>query len=170
MSGGTAREVNLFDAGTQTNSSAAAATNYAAVIMGLNKMLENTVSAGGTLKIASASSRSISMMETFPRPLVIGYLGFDLPVLDGARLGPPVPTQAVLENKPVYPAAPYGPDDNSETIRTWLRRAAAANEKTNKEKLEAWLKGKGADLRIGTFLNGGTYAELREQAVRELAK
>lgn len=52
---------------------------------------------GGSLKITAASARSVSMAETFPRPLVIGYLGFDVAIGPGGSLGAPVPTFAVLD-------------------------------------------------------------------------
>src|SRR5262249_56726716 len=35
--------------------------------------------------------------EASPRPLVIGYLGFDMAIGPGGVLGPPIPTHAVLE-------------------------------------------------------------------------
>jgi hypothetical protein len=54
---------------------------------------------GGTVKIVSASAGSISLSETFARPLVVGYLGFDIPILAGGMLGAPIPTHAVLEGR-----------------------------------------------------------------------
>ena len=57
---------------------------------------------GASVKVTMASDRSVSLTETFDRPLVIGYLAFDLPILPGGELGPPVSTQAQLERrKPV---------------------------------------------------------------------
>jgi len=52
---------------------------------------------GGTLKVASASSGSISLIETFPRPLVIGYVGFDSVIGYDGLPGPPFSSYAVLE-------------------------------------------------------------------------
>jgi hypothetical protein len=52
---------------------------------------------GGTVKINYASHRSISMSETFDRPLVIGFLGFDFPVLDEGTLGAPIATLNQVE-------------------------------------------------------------------------
>jgi hypothetical protein len=54
-------------------------------------------SAGATFKITAASARSVSLVETFSRPLVIGYLGFDIAILERGDVGPPIPTFAVLE-------------------------------------------------------------------------
>jgi hypothetical protein len=38
---------------------------------------------GGTLKFNSVSSRSVSMSESFPRPVIIGYNGFSLAIARG---------------------------------------------------------------------------------------
>lgn len=56
-----------------------------------NKISE-PLAAGGTIKFASASSSSVTLSESFDRLLVIGYLGFDVPVFKGADLGAPIPT------------------------------------------------------------------------------
>lgn len=53
--------------------------------------------AGGTIKFASASSSSVTLSESFDRLLVIGYLGFDVPVFKGAVLGAPIPTFQIFD-------------------------------------------------------------------------
>jgi hypothetical protein len=53
---------------------------------------------GGSVRFTAASSRSISMSEEFDPPLVIGYLGFDIPLLEGGNLGDAIPTHALLNN------------------------------------------------------------------------
>lgn len=69
----------------------------------LNRMVEgilskagDTLIPGGTVKVVAASAHTISLVETFPRPLVIGYLGFDFPIDQYGFLGPPIPTHAIL--------------------------------------------------------------------------
>lgn len=69
----------------------------------LNRMVEgilsktgDTLIPGGTVKVVAASANTISLVEAFPRPLVIGYLGFDFPIDQYGFLGPPVPTHAIL--------------------------------------------------------------------------
>ncbi|CUS38282.1 hypothetical protein COMA1_50023 [Candidatus Nitrospira nitrosa] len=69
----------------------------------LNRMVEgilskagDTLIPGGTVKVVAASANTISLVETFPRPLVIGYLGFDFPIDQYGFLGPPIPTHAIL--------------------------------------------------------------------------
>jgi hypothetical protein len=52
---------------------------------------------GGSLRLAAASSRGVSIDETFDPPVVFGYLGFDCAVFKGGVLGPPIPTYAVLD-------------------------------------------------------------------------
>jgi hypothetical protein len=54
---------------------------------------------GGSIRIAAASRNSVSMSETFPRPLVIGYVAFDRPISPGGVLGPSVPTFQRLERR-----------------------------------------------------------------------
>jgi len=68
----------------------------------INEALERSLPAsgtGGSLKVVAASTRSITLSETFPKPLVIGYLGFDLQILKGGVLGAPIPTRAVMEGE-----------------------------------------------------------------------
>ena len=77
--------------------------NYNEALAALNTVVSNELP-GGKVKIAAASSRSITLSETFPRPLVIGYVGFDLPILEGGRLGPPISTLAQLTAERTIPS------------------------------------------------------------------
>ena len=52
---------------------------------------------GGSLRVVAASSRSVSMDETFKPPVVFGYLGFDCAITDNGQLGAPIPTYALLQ-------------------------------------------------------------------------
>jgi len=60
---------------------------------------------GAKVKIATASSRSVTLSEEFERPLVIGYIGFDLPILTGGRLGAAISTLAQLTERTTLPAS-----------------------------------------------------------------
>lgn len=51
---------------------------------------------GGALQLQSASARSVTLKETFARPLVIGYLALDCRIESGGRLSPAMPTLQVL--------------------------------------------------------------------------
>ena len=63
----------------------------------LAALIENSVAPpGGAFKIVQASSRTVTMNETFARPLVVGFLGFDFPVRKDGTLGPPLSTRARL--------------------------------------------------------------------------
>lgn len=82
----------------------AAAQNYQDTLSVFNNLLNDQLP-GGKVKVASASSRSVTLNEHFDRPLVIGYVGFDMPILEGGRLGAPISTLAQLTDVPVIPAA-----------------------------------------------------------------
>jgi hypothetical protein len=62
--------------------------------------------AGGRVKFVGASSSSVSMVESFDRLLVIGYVGLDVPVFKGGILGFPVPTFQRLEGLAEAPMQP----------------------------------------------------------------
>ena len=82
--------------------------NYEGAIKAINNMLSEQLP-GGKVKIATASSRAVTLSETFERPLVIGYVGFDMQILEGGRLGPPISTLAQLTGEHTIPA--YGTDN-----------------------------------------------------------
>ena len=54
---------------------------------------------GGSVRIVQASDRAVTMNEVFPRPLVVGYLGVDIPVLSNGDLGTPIATRERLESR-----------------------------------------------------------------------
>lgn len=62
---------------------------------------------GGKLRFTSASSRSISLVETFDEPLVVGYIGLDMEVLKQRDLGPPIPTFSVIEQERQTLSVPF---------------------------------------------------------------
>jgi hypothetical protein len=100
---------------------------------------QNTI---GSVKVASMSRRSVAMAETFPRPLVIGYVGFDFPILPNGNLGEGIPTRARLEQ--VLARSP------SERIREWLY----ANPGVRVPETEQWLKQRGEDMDAVEFALG----------------
>ena len=119
---------------------------------------------GGTVKLAMATSRSVSLVETFRRPLVIGYLASDYPIGARGKCGPSVPTQSVLEGHGAVAGKPIeylGCDENCARIRPWIKQG------TNQQKLETWLEKKGGGIAIADFLTGD-YARLRQRVVVEL--
>ena len=94
---------------TQVGSGKDVTANYAKV----NEVLDRELGTapGGSVRVAAASSRSVSLVETFLRPLVVGYLAYDLPVLkqhvngrDELVLGAPLSTQKRVTNQPIAAA------------------------------------------------------------------
>ncbi|MDB6111071.1 MAG: hypothetical protein JWR69_2821 [Pedosphaera sp.] len=159
VSGGASKPVNLPEL-TATNT----VNNYANALSSLSDAISTAAMPGGTLKVAAASSRSISINESFPRPLAIGYLAFDLPVLDNGELGPPIPTQAALHQAKIIPAhaTKYGTDDQTPLIQRWLK-----SDPKHRDALREWLDTQGyAGHGITNILMGKDYAELRLKIVQ----
>ena len=119
---------------------------------------------GGTVKLAMATSRSVSLVETFRRPLVIGYLASDFAIGAGGKCAAPVPTLSVLEGQSPATGKTIeyrGCDENCTRIRPWIKQG------TNQKKLEDWLEQHGAAIAIADLLTGD-YAGLRQRAVADL--
>ncbi|HRI14915.1 MAG TPA: hypothetical protein PLX89_18110 [Verrucomicrobiota bacterium] len=89
-------------------------TNYLSLLNALNGMMDQAtpsipgggtanisspIKAGGAVKFVSAGESSVGLQQAFDRPLVIGYLGFDVPVYEGGDLGAPIPTFLRLTRK-----------------------------------------------------------------------
>ena len=101
LAAGVPRPVELLTLSGDQDTERATAQNYAAGVAELNEMVAAAEGAGGPgarVRVAAASARSISLTETFPNPLVIGYLGFDMKILADGLLGPPAPSLAVMES------------------------------------------------------------------------
>lgn len=62
--------------------------NQAAAMQTLSAALTDALP-GGSLRVAQASRSAVTLDETFDRPLAIGYVGFDVPVLRTGQLGAP---------------------------------------------------------------------------------
>lgn len=163
---GASKALELFDAGgaTAATNAADAAKSYQSVMTALSQSVASATP-GANITLASASSNSVAMNETFPRPLVIGYLAFDRPIGEAGILGPPIPTHARVTNKTVsYGTAVFGADENTKKIRTWLRASPS-----NRQALRDWLAAHGAaDVGTPLFVNGEEYRQLRASAVSAL--
>jgi hypothetical protein len=72
--------------------------DYVKTIETINKFADEHLP-GAKVKIATATSRSVTLSEEFERPLVIGYIGFDMAILKGGRLGIPISTLAQLKDE-----------------------------------------------------------------------
>jgi len=96
--------LELMTASNDGDPEKASVANYEGNLTKLNTAVEEATKLagaegakpGGALKIVSATSRSVGLQEKFPRPLVVGYLGFDMEILPGGRLGNAIPVYARL--------------------------------------------------------------------------
>lgn len=123
-----------------------------------------TMAVGGTVKLAMATSRSVSLVETFRRPLVIGYLASDFPIGAAGKCAAPIPTFSVLEGRGAAAGKTIeyqGCDENCARIRPWVKQG------TNSQKLGTWLEEQGGAIAIADLLTGD-YSRLRQRVVTEL--
>jgi hypothetical protein len=114
----------LVSSGSETGPARISVEDYKKNLDALNHALEKSTSGGpgGSVRVTSASTRTIGLKETLVPPLVIGYLGFDCEILEGGVLGPAIPTHALLSK---LATAPSGPADR--LSGTEERYAAAAD-------------------------------------------
>src|SRR5262249_52746605 len=91
--------------------SSSVAETYDKNLASLNKNLAGAIP-GGSVRMLQASSRSVGISETFPRPLVIGYLAFDFPVSPEGEIGEPTSTRSVLNGR----VRPF-----EKTLRTYFK-------------------------------------------------
>jgi hypothetical protein len=100
---GAAQNVPLVDLrNSQTDELKTVASSYREALSALSSAL-NAGLPGGSIRLASATRGSVILHEDFDRPLVLGYLGFDVPVRADGSLGPPVATKDVLEGRDIVP-------------------------------------------------------------------
>jgi hypothetical protein len=130
---GAATPVSLPTPRTGEDTEEVTLESYKQHIEKLNAMLDTVreVAAagtpGGALKVTAASAGSITLKQTFQRPLVIGYLGFDMEILEGGQLGPPVPTHAILTRERIssFSEGTFSPGTPKE-VREWNQAALTA--------------------------------------------
>jgi hypothetical protein len=177
-SGGAPKDVNLFEL-NNTNS----VENYTNIIQKLNDSIASAAAPGGSIKIASASSRSISMNETFNRPLVIGYLAFEYPILSEGGLGPAVSTFSRLSNQNIIKSphtnvltfAYDTKDPNADLLMAWLRKKdPTTGELVNQKALINWMRQNGkkefTKRQIPSIATSPEERDIRQQIVNELIK
>lgn len=100
----------------------------------LEKLFEpfNGENPGGSFRFTQIDQRTVSMKQTFDRPLVVGFAGFDVKVLPGGNLSAPIPSFTVLASD-LSPDKFSGPipftDDQglSKAYENWLLEDADAN-------------------------------------------
>jgi hypothetical protein len=167
---------------TSITPSTQASDNYTALLNALSNTANGTTGSaasaplaanlpkvGGSVQFTQASSLGVSLNETFDRPLVIGYLGFDVAVNNDGQLGPRVPTFGVLQGH-VIPSTSVvvqryvQPNADAQVIRAWFLA-----DPTHKAALNAWLAAHNEkDLGVVLWLNGGKTDEYT-QAIKDLS-
>jgi len=159
-SAGVSRPVDLLGLAS-TNESAA--SNYDAAFKKLNAQIEGSALPGGSLKLVSASGRSVSMEEEFPRPLVIGYLAYDRRILPNGELDAAQPMLLRIDPTFTDPGVLGAGTILSEQLRVYLR---SLDE--NRDELRSWLDRRGFDqLFIADFVRDPRYLDLQRQFVRD---
>lgn len=127
------------------------------------------IAAGGSVRVAMATSRSVSLVESFARPLVIGYLATDYRILPSGELGPARAALTAIEGRPQLPAKPIpytGCDSNCDRLTAWLG-GAGYKEKANVKRLTEWLMKQPDAVAIADLMTG-PYPDLRSRAVADL--
>ena len=106
---GAPKPVSLLQAqlpATTTNAADAALTNFTSAWSTLAEIVKAATAVtdaagkilpGGSLRLAAASARSVSLDEAFDPPVIVGYLGFDCLIDADGKLGPPIPSQAIQD-------------------------------------------------------------------------
>jgi hypothetical protein len=109
LDAGVPKPVNLLTPelhATATNTPESALKNYTNAWSVLADMVKGAsaltnaagqVLPGGSLRLAAASARTVSLDETFDPPIIFGYLGFDCAINPDGSLSSPIPTQALLD-------------------------------------------------------------------------
>jgi hypothetical protein len=122
---------------------------------------------GGSLSVVAASANAITLKEEFPRPLVIGYIGFDVAIGEHGALGPPIPTHAVLMNQQVVTPAAKARLEQKQTNIDQIVKAVTdpATGQLSVERMQAVFAGTGFE-RLSTDFQGKTPQALREELNR----
>lgn len=174
-SGGAAKPVDLTVPPAGADPKAATLETYAKNLEALNKMLDDALNKkvtvkgqealipGGTLKVVAASAGSISLVETFTRPLVIGYLGFDMGIGPNGVLGPPIPTHAVLERRLPSAARQFSLARDQESV---ILSYFAVRSKALEARIEDCRRSKGlGDVALSEFILHPQYVKQRQACV-----
>jgi hypothetical protein len=112
---GIAPELELLDlAVSDPLRAAAAADAYRATLASLSGLAPGADAVpGGGFRFTQASQRAVTMDEDFDRPLVLGYLGFDVRVEENGSLSPPIPSFALLNDRAAIPELDTTPAQRS---------------------------------------------------------
>lgn len=135
---------------------------------GLSKLPASPAALGGSVQFKMATDRSVSLEESFARPLVFGYQATQCEIGAGGSVQGCGPELALLERRPGAvqrtPVLFSACDSACKALRLWTdagpQNVAALND---------WLAKVRPGLATATLLNG-PHADLRARAVDELIK
>lgn len=102
----------------------------------LNSLAAQTKKIGGAVNFNVATQRNIGLRESFDRPLVVGYLGMDVPFFKDGRLGAPIPTFEHL-SLPTQFGDPKPIELQKLLDATKLFKIAIGNPETSKQAITA---------------------------------
>jgi hypothetical protein len=177
---GDAKEISVVDVAlgdtTEENFNAASDALSGAMNAGATDTAGNLLP-GGSLRIVEASRRSVIMKENFDRPLVIGYLGYDLPIKDDGSVGIPIatieqlrdPARARTSDAPAYRPATYrAPTGEIEPLRkaidTWTAADPATKADRERQIEQHVRKVHGSDQLYSVWIRSASAEELRDVA------
>lgn len=151
LDAGAAPEMKLLNLAARNPASAAAAASaYKAALNVLSAPLKGTTP-GVATRFTQVSGHSVSMIQSFERPLVIGFVGFDVKVLKDGKLSGPIPSFAVLNGSvatktfasaPINFCAAANPELNK-AYAVWLGKKEEGQKKSNFERMKQWLRARG---------------------------
>ena len=157
-----------------------AAIDYSNLVTAVNNIVNSSTAAatpGGSLKFSQVTARSVSMDETFPNPVLIGYVGFSVPISEdelqsvvNGRISKLTGGRVRLHRTSLDPRkrdkqlSAFGQDPNTSKIREWLRIQG------NREKLSPWLSQHNLQkVGLTNILDAAKYSETRQQIVDEFS-
>jgi hypothetical protein len=136
---------------------------YHKALNGLSNLMNTAGSLvpGGALRFANASQRSVTMVQRFDRPLVIGYRGFDVQVMKDGSLSAPIPSFSVVSGelgKSSFSAIKWSWNKLSDCYIDWLRKPG------NYEKMVQWLEQQKQNIDPADLMHSDEHLSLLKQA------
>lgn len=159
-----------------------AAIDYSNLVSAVNSIVNSSTAAaapGGSLKFSQVTARSVSMDETFAKPVLIGYVGFSVPISEDELQGvvngrvsklTGGPAKVRLHRTSLDPrkrdkqVSTFGQDPNTAKLREWLKIQG------NREKLSPWLSQHNLQkVGLTNILDAAKYSGVRQQIVDEFS-
>lgn len=174
LSAGAAKPVNVFGIDPGEKPEVVTAEAYKENLKTINDTIAESLRSlaagagsalpGGSVQVVAASANAISLKEHFARPLVIGYLGFDVAIGEDGALGPPIPTHAVLSfNQPVAPATAERIQQRTNDVDQIVKAVTApGTNQLDAARLQAVFKGTAFE-ELATKFAGKAPDELRKE-------